>query len=97
MTQPGGGIGRREFMGMAAGGVAAAALARYAVAGDAAGAAPQRPNIVLILTDDQGYGDLSCHGNTKLRTPNIDRLAAESVELTQFRVSPVCTPTRAAP
>jgi arylsulfatase A-like enzyme len=55
-----------------------------------------KPNIVLILTDDQGYGDLSCHGNPILETPNIDRLFAEGVRFTDFHVSPTCAPTRAA-
>jgi arylsulfatase A-like enzyme len=57
---------------------------------------PCRPNIVLILADDMGYGDLGVHGNRQIRTPQLDRLAAESVELTSFHVSPVCTPTRAS-
>ncbi|NLF39504.1 arylsulfatase [bacterium] len=52
------------------------------------------PNVIFILTDDQGYGDLSCHGNPLLRTPAIDRLHAESVRFTDFHVAPVCTPTR---
>ncbi len=52
------------------------------------------PNIVLILTDDQGYGDLSCHGNPVLKTPNLDRLHAEGVRFTEFHVSPTCAPTR---
>jgi arylsulfatase len=55
-----------------------------------------RPNIVLILTDDQGYGDLSCHGNPILKTPHIDRLHAEGIRLTNFHVSPTCAPTRCA-
>src|SRR5437763_816976 len=54
------------------------------------------PNVVLILDDDQGYGDLSCHGNPVLRTPHLDRLHAESVRLTDFHVSPTCAPTRCA-
>lgn len=54
-----------------------------------------KPNVVLILTDDQGYGDLGCHGNPNLKTPHLDRLASESVELTQFYVCPNCSPTRA--
>ncbi len=54
------------------------------------------PNIVLIITDDQGYGDLGCHGNDTIRTPHTDALASQSVELTQFYVCPVCAPTRAA-
>jgi arylsulfatase len=55
-----------------------------------------KPNIVFILTDDQGYGDLSCHGNPILQTPNIDRLHAEGVRFRDFHVSPTCSPTRAA-
>ena len=54
------------------------------------------PNVVLVLTDDQGYGDLSCHGNPVLETPNLDRLHAESVRLTDYHVDPTCSPTRAA-
>ncbi|HIK90637.1 MAG TPA: N-acetylgalactosamine 6-sulfate sulfatase (GALNS), partial [Planctomycetes bacterium] len=54
------------------------------------------PNVILIMTDDQGYGDLSCHGNPTLRTPNLDRLYAESVRFSDFHVAPFCTPTRAA-
>jgi arylsulfatase len=55
-----------------------------------------RPNIVFVLTDDQGYGDLSCHGNPVLQTPNIDRLHREGVRLADFHVSPTCAPTRSA-
>ncbi len=54
------------------------------------------PNVILIITDDQGYGDLSCHGNPILKTPNLDRLHSESVRLTNFHVSPTCAPTRAS-
>ncbi|MEZ4713985.1 MAG: arylsulfatase [Caldilineaceae bacterium] len=52
------------------------------------------PNIIFVLTDDQGYGDLSCTGNPFLKTPFLDRLYAESVRLTDFHVAPMCTPTR---
>src|SRR5262249_9067810 len=55
-----------------------------------------RPNIIFILTDDQGYGDLSCHGNPVLKTPNLDRLHDESVRFIDFHVSPTCSPTRSA-
>jgi len=55
-----------------------------------------RPNIILILTDDQGYGDLGCHGHPLLQTPALDRLHAESLRLTDFHVTPMCTPTRGA-
>ncbi|MCO6048157.1 arylsulfatase [Aeoliella sp. ICT_H6.2] len=54
------------------------------------------PNVILVMTDDQGYGDLGCHGNPILKTPNLDELYAESVRFTDFHVSPYCTPTRAA-
>lgn len=57
---------------------------------------PAKPNIIVILTDDQGYGDLSCHGNPILKTPNLDRLHDEGVRLTEFHVSPTCAPTRSA-
>jgi arylsulfatase A-like enzyme len=55
-----------------------------------------RPNIVFILTDDQGYGDLSCHGNPVLKTPNMDWVHDHAVCFTDFMVSPTCAPTRAA-
>lgn len=61
-----------------------------------ASSAGTRPNVVLILTDDQGYGDLRCHGNDKIDTPALDRLASESVRFDRFFVCPYCTPTRAA-
>lgn len=54
----------------------------------------KRPNVIIILTDDQGYGDLSCHGNPILKTPNLDKLHDESIRFTDFHVAPVCTPTR---
>jgi arylsulfatase A-like enzyme len=55
-----------------------------------------RPNIVFILTDDQGYGDLGRHGNPALKTPHIDRLSDESARFRNFVVSPSCSPTRCA-
>ena len=58
--------------------------------------AADRPNVIVVVTDDQGYGDLSCHGNPVLNTPNLDALHAESVRLTDFHVDPTCSPTRAA-
>ncbi|MDA7881895.1 arylsulfatase [Akkermansiaceae bacterium] len=58
--------------------------------------AEQRPNVILVMTDDQGYGDVGCHGNTILKTPHLDKLHAVSVRFTDFHVSPFCTPTRAA-
>jgi len=58
--------------------------------------AAEKPNVVIVITDDQGYGDLSCHGNPELKTPMIDALHAESVRLTDYHVSPTCSPTRSA-
>ncbi len=55
-----------------------------------------RPNVVIVVTDDQGYGDLGCHGNPHIRTPNMDALYAESVRFTDFHVDPTCSPSRAA-
>jgi arylsulfatase A-like enzyme len=56
----------------------------------------RRPNIVLFVSDDQGFGDLSLHGNPVLKTPSLDRIAQEGAEFTQFHVNPVCSPTRAS-
>ncbi|MBC8234205.1 arylsulfatase [bacterium] len=55
----------------------------------------KQPNVVLVITDDQGYGDLGCHGNPIIKTPNIDNLYHESVRLTNLHVGPTCAPTRA--
>ena len=59
-------------------------------------AAPMRPNIIFILSDDQGYGDFSCLGNPILKTPNLDRFHDQAVRFTDFHVSPTCAPTRSA-
>ncbi len=56
---------------------------------------PLKPNFVIIITDDQGWGDISLHGNTNLNTPNIDALAQNGAQFTNFYVQPVCSPTRA--
>ncbi|HBY62888.1 MAG TPA: arylsulfatase [Solibacterales bacterium] len=53
-----------------------------------------RPNVLILLTDDQGYGDFGCHGNPVLKTPNMDRLHSQSVRFTDFHAAPMCTPTR---
>ena len=55
-----------------------------------------RPNILFILTDDQGKGDLSCMGNDRIRTPHLDALWAKSTRFDDFHVSPTCSPTRGA-
>ena len=57
--------------------------------------AEDRPNVVVILTDDQGWGDLSINGNTNLDTPRIDSLAKEGISFDRFYVCAVCSPTRA--
>ena len=60
------------------------------------GDSKDRPNVVLVMTDDQGYGELACHGNTIIKTPNLDKLHKESTRFTAFHVSPTCSPTRAS-
>lgn len=55
-----------------------------------------KPNVIVVITDDQGYGDLSCHGNPVLKTPNIDDLYGQSIRLVDYHVAPTCSPTRAA-
>ena len=58
---------------------------------------PEKPNILFILADDLGYGDLSCQGATDLQTPNIDKIAKEGIRFTNFHAnSTVCSPSRAA-
>jgi arylsulfatase len=59
-------------------------------------AAEKPPNIIFIITDDQGYGELSRHGNTNLSTPSLDLLSRQSVNFTNFHASPTCAPTRSA-
>jgi arylsulfatase A-like enzyme len=59
-------------------------------------AAAGKPNVIIVLTDDQGYGDLSCTGNPILKTPNMDRLSREGVQFTNFHVDSYCSPTRSA-
>ena len=56
----------------------------------------QTPNIIIVITDDQGYGDLSVHGSPDVRTPNLDLLHEQSVRFTDFQASPTCSPTRSA-
>ena len=63
---------------------------------NAVNAAPQRPNVIVVMTDDQGYGDLGCNGNTVIQTPNIDKLRGQGVQLDNFHVDPTCAPTRSA-
>jgi len=79
-------------------GIAAAAavavMPRATRAKTTAGDWPKKPNVVVVITDDQGYGELACHGNKIIKTPNLDAFHAESVRFTAFHVSPTCAPTR---
>jgi arylsulfatase A-like enzyme len=72
-------------------------LALTLFAGPAGAAEPARkPNVVLIVSDDHGYGDAGCYGKTDVETPAIDALAKDGVRFTRFRVNPLCGPTRAS-
>ena len=86
----------RGFGGVAAGfclfGSAAAAGAVTRTASSVVG---RRPNILLVITDDQGFGDVGSHGNGRIDTPVQDRLAGEGARFERFYVCPVCAPTRA--
>jgi arylsulfatase len=81
---------RREFIQTTA--FAAAALGTETLCSYAT--AKKKPNVIVILTDDQGYGDFSCHGNPVLKTPCMDKVAREGVDFADFHSTPVCTPTR---
>ena len=86
-------ISRRSFI--AAGGACAASMMLRSIALGAQ-EAQRKPNIVLILADDLGYGDLGCYGGADVPTPNIDRLAAEGLRFTDaYTCAPVCAPARA--
>ena len=74
----------------------ALALAAIALASGCAAPSDDRPNIILVITDDQGYGDVGAHGNSMIQTPNLNALHEESVRLTDFHVDPTCSPTRSA-
>ncbi|HOX39022.1 MAG TPA: arylsulfatase [Candidatus Brocadiia bacterium] len=84
-------LSRRNFIK----GLGAAAIAASGRAG-AKDAIMRQPNVILVMTDDQGFGDLACHGNPWIRTPNLDGLHSSSLRLGNFHVSPTCAPTRAA-
>jgi arylsulfatase A-like enzyme len=70
------------------------AVLSLVLASTAVARAATKPNVIIILSDDQGYGDFSIHGNPVLKTPHLDALARQSVRLTDFHVAPMCTPTR---
>ena len=81
---------RRRFIQVSGLGLAAVSVSRCSHPSS------RHPNILLILTDDQGWGDISSHGNLLLETPHMDRIAAEGARFDRFFVSPVCAPTRAS-
>jgi arylsulfatase A-like enzyme len=83
---------RREFIEMISAGAAMLAIPEI-VQGTTSSS--RKPNVIFILPDDQGYGDLACHGNPVVKTPNLDQLHNESVRFTDFHVYPVCSPSRA--
>jgi arylsulfatase A len=83
---------RRDFIGTAALGAAGLAIK----GGRLKASSPRKPNIIIIMADDLGYGDLGCYGSEGISTPNLDRIASEGVRLTSFFSSgPVCSPSRA--
>ena len=91
-------MNRREFIKFAIGGAAAVVMPNYGCSiGASSKATVERPNIILIMADDLGYGDISCYGSKKIRTPNIDALARGGLKFTDYHSNcPVCSPTRAA-
>ena len=76
--------------------IALAAVLLLTIGLATAAASTRRPNVLIVIADDQGFGDLGVHGNPVVQTPHLDRLAKEGVRLTNFYVSPVCSPTRAS-
>ncbi len=86
---------RRDFLKQIGFGAAAIAAGPLTVS-HAADDGGRRPNIVMIMTDDQGWGDVTAHGNDQLKTPNMDLLARQGAWFDRFYVSPVCAPTRAS-
>ena len=85
-------ISRRDFNRLIAAGLASVALPRFA---SSAPARQRKPNIIFILADDLGYGDLGCYGQKRIKTPNLDQMAREGMRFTQhYAGSTVCAPSR---
>ena len=91
-------VNRREFIKFVVGGAAGVVVPNYGCSvGENSKATAERPNIILIMADDLGYGDIGCYGSTKIQTPNINALAKGGVKFTDYHSNcPVCSPTRAA-
>ena len=88
-------VTRREFIGTAVG--TTAVVASGCANREASAAPPARPNVLFILADDLGYGDLSCYGRPDYRTPVLDGLAKQGIKfMSAYAAAPVCTPTRCA-
>lgn len=89
--ETGSNISRRDVLGLLAGGIAASSIGN---ALPAMAKPTKPPNVVFVLMDDVGYGDLACLGNPVIKTPNIDALYSRSARFTDFHVSPTCSPAR---
>jgi len=91
---------RREFLRKVGAAVASTGvlsiLPNFVGTGRAGTSRTKHANVVLVMTDDQGYGDLHCHGNDVIVTPNLDKLHTQSIRFTDFHVDPTCSPTRSA-
>jgi len=87
---------RREFLAKVGGMAAVFSGCQSSVPAGGKGKNGRKPNVILVMTDDQGYGDLACLGNKFIKTPTLDRLYKQSVHLRNFHVGPTCAPTRSA-